>query len=420
MSDELGRDEDLLGKKSVFNIKEKSWIFKVGAIATVAIIMWVFVKILNPPTTLEQKVELKPLTLKSNLLAEDEFEKFKAGLDDVDESVSSQNQRLDSLETALNNTLEKLKTDGLKGEELKAFISEQLEKQKPSASSIPDPRPVDDRNLPFGYPPPPIKKSGSTPRVANMADGPKLADTRVDTFVGGTGWTAASSTTLDTKKKTKRYLLPPSMMPAKLLTGIDAMTNKQGKENMEQVFFRIDAPAVLPNHIRRDLTGCFVVANAYGNLAKERVSMQAVTLSCMSRDGKFAIDEDILGFVTDHSDGKRDLTGHVVSKDSSKMAWLVAASVAGEIGNAVTLDTFQQNQNVLGTSTILDADKAVQNSIGSSITSASGSYKEIILEYIKQSGPVVEAAPLKEATICIQEAVWLNIIPTEGEGNTDA
>ena len=39
MSDELGRDEDLLGKKSVFNIKEKSWVFKVGAIAIVATII---------------------------------------------------------------------------------------------------------------------------------------------------------------------------------------------------------------------------------------------------------------------------------------------------------------------------------------------------------------------------------------------
>ena len=419
MNDELDRDVDLLGKKSLFNIKEKSVVIKVTAFLVVFGVIWVFVKILNPPTTLEQKVELKPLTLKSNLLAEDEFEKFKAGLDEVDESVSSQNQRLDSLEKALSNTLEKIKSDSLQGDDLKAFISEQLEKQKPTSPTIPDPRPVDDKNVSFGYPPSPTKQGTPAPNAMH-AEAPKYGDTRIDTFVGGTGWTTASSSPLEAKKKTKKYLLPPSMMPAKLLTGIDAMTNKQGKENMEQVFFRIDAPAVLPNHIRRDLTGCFVVANAYGNLAKERVSMQAVTLSCMSKDGKFAIDEDILGFVTDHSDGKRDLTGHVVSKDSSKMAWLVAASVAGEIGNAVTLDTFQQNQNVLGTSTILDADKAVQNSIGSSITSASGSYKEIILEYIKQSGPVVEAAPLKEATICIQEAVWLNIIETEGEGNTDA
>ncbi|MCD6389481.1 MAG: hypothetical protein J7L69_08715 [Desulfobulbaceae bacterium] len=62
------------------------------------------------------------------------------------------------------------------------------------------------------------------------------------------------------KKKDKRTVyLPPSCMEAMLLTGFDASTSGEGKNNPEPLLLRIQAPAVLPNDVKANLRGCFLL-----------------------------------------------------------------------------------------------------------------------------------------------------------------
>ena len=62
---------------------------------------------------------------------------------------------------------------------------------------------------------------------------------------------------------------------------------------------------------------------------------------------------------------------------------------------------------------MLDTDSVGKRSLGASVQSSAESYKDIIMEYIKQSGPVIEVGPLKDATIFIQKGVYLEIIERE-------
>jgi len=95
----------------------------------------------------------------------------------------------------------------------------------------------------------------------------------------------------DNKKKVRTVYLPPSFMEAKLLTGFDASTSGKGTNNPEPLLLRIQTPAVLPNDIKANLRGCFVIAEAVGRLDKERADVRLVSLSCLSNEGKAIIDK---------------------------------------------------------------------------------------------------------------------------------
>ncbi len=67
-------------------------------------------------------------------------------------------------------------------------------------------------------------------------------------------------------QKRRTVYLPPSFMEANLLTGFDAATSGSSKNSPEPLLLRIKTPAVLPNDVKAELSGCFVVAEAVGRL----------------------------------------------------------------------------------------------------------------------------------------------------------
>ena len=392
-------EDDVLDRDARFSLKDKKWMFMGVGMILAVVLVWLMVAITNPQKNIKPKPTLSPLSIDNSMLGDDEYEKFKDAVKTQGEVDESQQEEIQTLRSELARMRKEF------GSNLEKFNQAAKEHMETGKSDAGD----------FRYPEPPEKPVKS--RDTTLTDdfnkikrtSGKALSVEQERLVGGLGHIQGLPEPVQKQKKTERYYLPPSFFDAKLLTGIDALTSKQGKENLEQIFFMVDAPAVLPNYIKKDLSGCFVVANAHGNLAKERVQVQAVNLSCLSSDGNAVIDEKILGFVTDEGDGKRDLAGNVVSRDASKLSWLFAASVVAEVGNSVNLSSFEQRNNVLGTSTVLNTDKLGERAVGASISSGAHSYKDIILEYIKQSGPVVEIGPLKNATIFVQQGVWLNV-----------
>ncbi len=202
--------------------------------------------------------------------------------------------------------------------------------------------------------------------------------------------------------------MPPGFMQAKLLTGVQALTSAQGREDAEPLMFRVQAPAILPNDLKANLKGCFVIGNAYGSLAKERVEVRLVSLHCVAVDGSGVIDEDIKGFVVG-KDGKKGLPGIVVSKMGALIARSMLAGIADGIGQAVTLSTVTQSVNPLGATSVVDPGKAFQAGIGQGIKTGAQKIQELYLELARQSGPVIESGAAADCTIVIQESVVLNI-----------
>lgn len=208
--------------------------------------------------------------------------------------------------------------------------------------------------------------------------------------------------------KKNTVFLPPSFMKATLLTGIDAMTTELGAGNPETIIFRVQAPAILPNSLKANLKGCFIVANAFGSLAKERVQVRLVSLHCMALSGEAVIDQHIKGFVAD-KDGKRDMAGIVVTKAGSNLARSFMAGMAGGMGDAVSLSSTTTAISPLGITQVINPEQALQSGLGQGLKSASTQLQQYYLELARQATPVIEVGAAKEVTVVIQEGVELEI-----------
>jgi len=218
----------------------------------------------------------------------------------------------------------------------------------------------------------------------------------------------------DKKKESRTVYLPPSFMEAMLLTGFDASTSGEGKNNPEPLLLRIQAPAVLPNDVKANLRGCFIIAEAVGRLNKERADVRLVSLSCIGRNGQAVIDTTVKGFVTD-SDSKVGLSGRVVSKMGAATARAVVAGIFGGAGDALQASSLTQSTSALGTTSFVDSDQLAKSAAGGGLAEGSKTLQELYLDLAKQATPVIEVGAAKQVTVVISEGKQLEIKEFERE-----
>jgi conjugal transfer pilus assembly protein TraB len=213
----------------------------------------------------------------------------------------------------------------------------------------------------------------------------------------------------DGKKKGRTVYLPPSFMEASLLTGFDAATSSGAKGgNSEPLLLRIQTPAVLPNDIKANLSGCFVIAEAVGRLDKERADVRLVSLSCLSNEGSAVIDTPIKGFVTD-SDSKVGLSGRVVSRMGASTARAIIAGIFGGAGEALKAAATTTSSSVLGTTNSIDANQIGKYALGGGLSEGANTLQDFYMDLAKQTTPVVEVAATKKITVIVSEGKDLEI-----------
>ena len=254
------------------------------------------------------------------------------------------------------------------------------------------PLPIKDRAVLATAPPPPNKEKPQMIGEIGVLSNP-----------------AAESTGLETdKKKARTVYLPPSFMEAQLLTGFDASTSGKGTSNPEPLLLRIQTPAVLPNDIKAELEGCFVVAEAVGRLDKERADVRLVSLSCLTNEGRAVIDTTIKGFVTD-SDSKVGLSGRVVSRMGAAAARAVIAGFFGGMGDMLKTTATTQSVSPLGVTTSVDTSQIAKYSLGGGLSEGADSLHDFYLTLAKQATPVIEVGAAKKITVVISEGKDLTI-----------
>jgi len=216
------------------------------------------------------------------------------------------------------------------------------------------------------------------------------------------------------KKKANRTIyLPPGFMKARLLTGIDALASRDATSNPEPIMARVQAPAVLPNDVKANLAGCFVIGNATGSLAKERVEIQLVSISCVDFDEHAVVDQPIKGFFVD-ADGKKGLSGKVVTRAGATLARsFIAGTVAG-IAQSVEGTFGNVSTSALGSVRTLDAGDAAKTGIAGGLSRSSDKLTDFYLDLARQAGPVVEVGAAKDVVVVIQEGLALEIKPSVG------
>ncbi|MDB5725251.1 MAG: traB, partial [Novosphingobium sp.] len=224
---------------------------------------------------------------------------------------------------------------------------------------------------------------------------------------------AASGGNADSKKKNRTIYLPPGFMKARLLTGIDALANRDATSNPEPIIARVQAPAVLPNDVKANLSGCFVVGNATGSLAKERVEIQLVSLSCVDFDEHSVVDQPVKGFFVD-ADGKKGLSGKVVTRAGAALARTFIAGTISGIAQTVENTFGDTSTSALGTVRTLDAGDAAKSGIAGGLSKSSDKLTDFYLDLARQAGPIVEVGAAKDVVVVIQEGVTLEIKPTAG------
>ncbi|MBF4223358.1 conjugal transfer protein TraB, partial [Vibrio anguillarum] len=104
-----------------------------------------------------------------------------------------------------------------------------------------------------------------------------------------------------------------------------------------------------------NLSGCFVIANTWGNLATERIEAELKSIHCVSRDKNTLIEGEVFGYLAD-TDGQRDMHGRVVTKAGALLSRQVAADVLGGIGDVAANSAGTTQTSALGTVKTLDGD----------------------------------------------------------------
>ena len=207
-------------------------------------------------------------------------------------------------------------------------------------------------------------------------------------------------------------LLPPSFMDASLLTGVIAPTTQVGQTHPIPMLIRVKDLAVLPNEVKEDLKGCFVIAEGSGDLSKERVDTRLLNLSCITNSGDAIIDQAVKGWVVD-ADGRAGLSGRVVAKFGAHIARVAVAGFLEGFAKAFEATALDTTVNIVGgtTTTLKDneTETVLRAGTGQAVVTLAEDMQKFYLQLAQQTLPVIEVGPTKQITVIISEGEELII-----------
>lgn len=202
--------------------------------------------------------------------------------------------------------------------------------------------------------------------------------------------------------KTEGVMLPAgSYVKAKVLTGVDVPEGKT-----YPVLMVLDFSYVAPNDHKIDLSGCFMIAKAEGNLSTERVQMQATKMSCVSRKGKM-FERDVNGFIADDKDGSFAMKGKVNSKQGRVASMAFLSGIVQGVGQAVQAAQTQQNVNPLGGSSSVLTGDSTKYMVAGGAANAAGMVAQWYLQQAQSLSPTVEVGSGRDVWIVMKDKVSL-------------
>ena len=216
------------------------------------------------------------------------------------------------------------------------------------------------------------------------------------------------------KKKVEDQLYLPSgsFTEATLLHGLYAPTTSAAKGEPMPVLIRIKTLSQLPNRVKSNLKGCFVIASAVGKLSDQRAHLRLTNISCITKGGEAVIDQKIQGYVAD-ADGFIGLKGRVVSKMGDAIARGFLAGFFGGIGSGLSASSQNTSYGPLGATSmpVVDPVKIGLAGMGQGLSDATKQIQKFYMELAKETLPVVEILPQKKITMILTKGVKLDVKP---------
>lgn len=385
--------------------KQKYIKFSIISFFVVVVLSWYFLSGEGDKRDAEQRA------VKEGMQQEEVLDNFDLMADDVSETFANQ---FEAQNTAIDQAITTSAEASSKTDQLARQMTEMLVLLKQEKANIPASNGNEKGyfELPQaqaeGYQPPPSFRNDDNIEMQDSV-----------TIIGTIGRVQGARQLAEKKSpKAERYFLPISFAKAQTLHGLRIVTSEGAMADPEQLLIRIQAPSILPNSIRSDLEGCFVMSSVTGHLAKRRVDPQLAYLSCLNKNGESVIEEEVQGYVVD-SDGNKGMSANIVSQ-MSDFIWraLLTGTVAG-IGEGVSLAGVQNSITGGGQVQTFDPNRITQSALGNGLKNGSEAIQDIFIDLAKQHAPVAEVGGTKNVYVVFQKGVWLNIKPRYTTANAE-
>jgi hypothetical protein len=256
----------------------------------------------------------------------------------------------------------------------------------------------------------------NAPETFEGASVTPLGNSRKGNIRNGSGFKGKDLIAFPVKSdaKTEGVILPAgSYVKAKILTGVDVPEGKT-----YPVLMVLDFSYVAPNDHKIDLSGCFMIAKAEGDLSTERVQMQATKMSCVSKKGKM-FEREVNGFIADDKDGNFAMQGHVNSKQGRVATMAFMASVVDGVGKAVQAAQTTQSVNPLGGSSSVLTGDSTKYMVAGGASNAAGMVAQWYLQQAQSLAPTVAVGSGRDVWIVMKDKVNLPEEFFRKEGKAD-
>ena len=211
------------------------------------------------------------------------------------------------------------------------------------------------------------------------------------------------------RKRLVNFIPAGTILKATLINGMYAPTMGKGKESPYPAILQTWDLAFLPNNVRKDLAGCFVLGEAFGELSDSRVHIRLSKISCISSDEKWVLQKSIKGFVNG-DDGKVGVAGKTVANFGRLTLTVLLSEFLSSAGEAVKAATQVNTYNPLGGVTTTVGGTAGDIALaaaGSGIGESASMLSEFYLDIMKEMSPVIEVNSRREVEIVIEDGAEL-------------
>ena len=326
------------------------------------------------------------------------------------------------LQTRIQEQEQRIQKQEEEIQRLKALLEQQQQTRQQNTFSQTSPPPPPPATLPPANtlpPPPPPPSTG--PGQSKVEQPPSIIKSQRDIAIVGKEEVQEKREDKDDKKEQKQeeegskkktiYLPSGTFVKGKLITGGDFPASDFVKANPYPVLIRLTDLAILPNDVKGNLKGCFIIGEGFGDLAAERAYIRPVYLSCLDWEGNAVIDQKIKGFIAD-SDGKLGLRGRVVSKMGSDLVRVAMAGFLEGLGKGLSEVLKYKETYILPQGGVVqrpDEEGVVKAAGGEGISLAAKQLSQFYLALAQQTVPVVEVNAVRDVYVIVSEGTELEI-----------
>jgi conjugal transfer pilus assembly protein TraB len=204
--------------------------------------------------------------------------------------------------------------------------------------------------------------------------------------------------------KVNRYPYIPSgsFAQAVVIEGADTNASVTGQSNTAPMELRLTGDVTMPNNKTFNLTGCFITADAYGDVSSARAEVRTRGISCDFGKNDI-IDQPIKGHVAFM--GKNGIKGTVVMNNGKIVGWAFGSGFLDGIGSGISTAA-NPIVGIGGTATMGTSD-ILKSAAGGGASGAAKTLSQYFIKRAEQYHPIIPIGAGNKVTVVFQDGFQL-------------